>query len=160
MDVSPRDYRAWYGLGQTYELVNMPYYALYYFRRWVEGQSCGMYRQVGCVRRCTEWRTNAQLKDAVGGVVAAKCMLSRSIALPRRLPWHASTSVRPAALPPACRAVQLRPHDARMWNAMGHCYQQVRRFYKPDMPSSTASKAAGSWPAGLLVPALPLHSSH
>ena len=35
MDVSPRDYRAWYGLGQTYELVNMPYYALYYFRRWV-----------------------------------------------------------------------------------------------------------------------------
>lgn len=23
-----------------------------------------------------------------------------------------------------CRAVQLRPHDARMWNAMGHCYQQ------------------------------------
>lgn len=35
MDVSPRDYRAWYGLGQTYELVNMPYYALYYFRRCV-----------------------------------------------------------------------------------------------------------------------------
>lgn len=23
-----------------------------------------------------------------------------------------------------CRAVQLRPQDARMWNAMGHCYQQ------------------------------------
>ena len=20
--------------------------------------------------------------------------------------------------------MQLRPHDARMWNAMGHCYQQ------------------------------------
>ena len=34
VDVSPRDYRAWYGLGQTYELVNMPYYALYYFRRY------------------------------------------------------------------------------------------------------------------------------
>lgn len=34
MDVNPHDYRAWYGLGQTYELVNMPYYALYYFRRW------------------------------------------------------------------------------------------------------------------------------
>lgn len=33
VDVNPRDYRAWYGLGQTYELVNMPYYALYYFRR-------------------------------------------------------------------------------------------------------------------------------
>lgn len=36
VDVSPRDYRAWYGLGQTYELVNMPYYALHYFRRWVQ----------------------------------------------------------------------------------------------------------------------------
>jgi len=34
VDVNPRDYRAWYGLGQTYELVNMPYYALYYFRRY------------------------------------------------------------------------------------------------------------------------------
>lgn len=33
MDISPRDYRAWYGLGQTYELLHMPYYALYYFRR-------------------------------------------------------------------------------------------------------------------------------
>lgn len=26
--------------------------------------------------------------------------------------------------PRPSRAVQLRPHDARMWNAMGHCYQQ------------------------------------
>ena len=33
MDLNPRDYRAWYGLGQTYELLNMPNYALYYFRR-------------------------------------------------------------------------------------------------------------------------------
>ena len=35
VDLSPRDYRAWYGLGQTYELLRMPYYALYYFRRWL-----------------------------------------------------------------------------------------------------------------------------
>lgn len=35
VDISPRDYRAWYGLGQTYELLHMPYYALYYFRRCV-----------------------------------------------------------------------------------------------------------------------------
>jgi hypothetical protein len=41
VDVSPRDYRAWYGLGQTYELVNMPYYALYYFRRCVCGGDGG-----------------------------------------------------------------------------------------------------------------------
>lgn len=37
-------------------------------------------------------------------------------ASPRALP--------PPAPAPACRAVQLRPHDARMWNAMGNCYQQ------------------------------------
>ena len=34
--MSPRDYRAWYGLGQTYELMKMPYFALYYFRRCVQ----------------------------------------------------------------------------------------------------------------------------
>lgn len=33
MDINPRDYRAWYGLGQAYELIMMPYYALYYFRK-------------------------------------------------------------------------------------------------------------------------------
>ncbi len=33
MDLNPRDYRAWYGLGQTYELLHMPFYALHYFRR-------------------------------------------------------------------------------------------------------------------------------
>ncbi|KAI8473690.1 MAG: hypothetical protein J3K34DRAFT_518801 [Monoraphidium minutum] len=33
IEVSPRDYRAWYGLGQTYELLQMPYYALHYYRR-------------------------------------------------------------------------------------------------------------------------------
>lgn len=33
VDLNPRDYRAWYGLGQTYELMLMPYYALYYYRR-------------------------------------------------------------------------------------------------------------------------------
>ena len=32
VDLNPRDYRAWYGLGQTYELLHMPYHALYYFR--------------------------------------------------------------------------------------------------------------------------------
>lgn len=32
VDLSPKDYRAWYGLGQTYELLQMPFYALNYFR--------------------------------------------------------------------------------------------------------------------------------
>ena len=30
--VNPQDFRGWYGLGQTYELLNMPYYSLYYFK--------------------------------------------------------------------------------------------------------------------------------
>jgi tetratricopeptide (TPR) repeat protein len=33
VDISPLDYRAWYGLGQTYEMLRMPFYALYYFRK-------------------------------------------------------------------------------------------------------------------------------
>ena len=33
VDISPRDYRAWYGLGQAYELMGMQHYALYYYRR-------------------------------------------------------------------------------------------------------------------------------
>lgn len=31
--MNSRDYRAWYGLGQTYELLQMPFYALHYFKR-------------------------------------------------------------------------------------------------------------------------------
>ena len=33
VDINPKDYRAWYGLGQTYELLNMYYYALHYYRK-------------------------------------------------------------------------------------------------------------------------------
>lgn len=33
MDINPRDYRAWYGLGQTYELLQMYLYAIYYYRK-------------------------------------------------------------------------------------------------------------------------------
>ena len=28
-----KDYRAWYGLGQTYELLKMSHYCLYYYRQ-------------------------------------------------------------------------------------------------------------------------------
>ena len=31
-DVNRKDYRAWYGLGQAYELLNMHQYALYYYQ--------------------------------------------------------------------------------------------------------------------------------
>ena len=33
VDVSPRDYRAWYGLGQTYEIIGMHFYALHYYQK-------------------------------------------------------------------------------------------------------------------------------
>ena len=36
VDINPRDYRAWYGLGQTYEIMNMLLYALFYYRKAVE----------------------------------------------------------------------------------------------------------------------------
>lgn len=32
-DVNPRDYRAWYGLGQTYELLDMAHYAIQYYNK-------------------------------------------------------------------------------------------------------------------------------
>ena len=33
IEVNRRDYRAWYGLGQTYELLKMHHYCLYYFKQ-------------------------------------------------------------------------------------------------------------------------------
>lgn len=33
VDVNAKDYRAWYGLGQTYELLGEPYYALSYYQK-------------------------------------------------------------------------------------------------------------------------------
>lgn len=32
VDVNRKDYRAWYGLGQAYELLNMHEYALHYYQ--------------------------------------------------------------------------------------------------------------------------------
>lgn len=32
-DINSKDYRAWYGLGQAYEMLEMHYYALNYFQR-------------------------------------------------------------------------------------------------------------------------------
>lgn len=65
IEVSPRDYRAWYGLGQTYELLQMPYYAVYYYR-WVgtEGAApavtnvrCPVHAHGARARRYTSERT-------------------------------------------------------------------------------------------------------
>ena len=40
MDLNPKDYRAWYGLGQTYELLHMPVYALHYYQRATQVMLC------------------------------------------------------------------------------------------------------------------------
>lgn len=31
-EVNRRDYRAWYGLGQCYEILKMPFYSMYYYK--------------------------------------------------------------------------------------------------------------------------------
>lgn len=33
VEINSRDYRAWYGLGQTYEILKMPFYCLYYYKK-------------------------------------------------------------------------------------------------------------------------------
>lgn len=33
LEVNRRDYRAWYGLGQTYEILKMHFYCLYYYKK-------------------------------------------------------------------------------------------------------------------------------
>jgi anaphase-promoting complex subunit 8 len=33
VDADPRDVRSWYSLGQAYEMMQMPYYALFYYRK-------------------------------------------------------------------------------------------------------------------------------
>ena len=33
IDINKKDYRAWHGLGQAYELLDMPQYSLNYFQR-------------------------------------------------------------------------------------------------------------------------------
>ena len=33
IEMSPSDYRAWYGLGQTYEMLHLYQYALYYYKK-------------------------------------------------------------------------------------------------------------------------------
>lgn len=86
VDLNPRDYRAWYGLGQTYELLNMPNYALYYFRRatqlrpsdarmWCAMGQCHEHEQLGqleaairCYHRAVDHndREGADLIEMIG----------------------------------------------------------------------------------------------
>jgi anaphase-promoting complex subunit 8 len=40
-DVNAKDYRAWYGLGQAYELLDMPMYAIEYYNQATALRSAG-----------------------------------------------------------------------------------------------------------------------
>lgn len=33
LEINRRDYRAWYGLGQTYEILKMAHYCIYYYKQ-------------------------------------------------------------------------------------------------------------------------------
>jgi len=48
-EINIRDYRAWYGLGQIYELVKLPNYALFYFAhaRELRPRDCRMLLALG-----------------------------------------------------------------------------------------------------------------
>lgn len=56
VDLSAHDFRAWYGLGQAYELLKMPYYALYYYR-WVRCWCVWPHCQKHMLVVCPELRT-------------------------------------------------------------------------------------------------------
>lgn len=55
-DINPKDYRAWYGLGQAYEILQMHLYAIYYYRRatalrCVRARACGLFISgIDCVK--------------------------------------------------------------------------------------------------------------
>ncbi|KRX02888.1 hypothetical protein PPERSA_04091 [Pseudocohnilembus persalinus] len=77
VEIDPRDFRAWYGLGQTYELQNMYHYALYYFARAVMSRprDARMWNAIGqCYDRmnkaneavkCYERAENAKDKEGI-----------------------------------------------------------------------------------------------
>jgi anaphase-promoting complex subunit 8 len=53
------DYRAWYGLGQTYEMLHLYQYAHYYYRKaaYLRPLDARMWGAVGnCLLKLGEWR--------------------------------------------------------------------------------------------------------
>ena len=73
IDVNRKDYRAWYGLGQAYELLSMHQYALYYYQhatalRCVIGFSSVLTSElISCVlRRCDNRPYDVRLWQAQG----------------------------------------------------------------------------------------------
>ena len=53
INADPADYKAWYGLGQAYEILELPSFAIYYFRRACEIQPYD-YRMWNAMAKCYE----------------------------------------------------------------------------------------------------------
>jgi anaphase-promoting complex subunit 8 len=58
VSLNPRDYRAWYGLGQTYELLGLQTYALHYYKRAaaLRPDDARMWCAIGMCYECAELR--------------------------------------------------------------------------------------------------------
>lgn len=69
--ISERDYRAWYGLGQTYEMLHLYQYASFYYKRaaFLRPSDARMWCAVG----------NALLKLAAGGVAGSSLLRQEAI---------------------------------------------------------------------------------
>jgi hypothetical protein len=63
VQLSPADFRAWYGLGQTYELLAMPHYALHYYRC-AHASRCAALR---CVARVVAAAVGCVVQAVSGG---------------------------------------------------------------------------------------------
>ena len=81
--LSPRDYRAWYGLGQTYELLGLPLYALHYYgraaalrpgdaRMWCAIGECYESEQLGRADAAVRCYRRALANDDREGIALAK----------------------------------------------------------------------------------------
>ncbi|CBI27728.3 unnamed protein product, partial [Vitis vinifera] len=79
--INPCDYRAWYGLGQAYEMMFMPYYALHYFRKSVFLQPNDSRLWIA-MAQCYETDQLQMLEDAIKCYKrAANCNDTEAIAL-------------------------------------------------------------------------------
>ncbi|KAI3886600.1 hypothetical protein MKW92_003322 [Papaver armeniacum] len=88
VDINPCDYRAWYGLGQAYEMMCMPFYALYYFRKSVYLQPSDSRLWIA-MAQCYETEQLHMLEEAIKCYErAANCNDREAIALHQLAKLH------------------------------------------------------------------------
>jgi anaphase-promoting complex subunit 8 len=60
--LNPRDFRAWYGLGQAYEVLRMNDYSLYYYKRasWIQPYDVRLYVAMGVAYESLHQQSNAR----------------------------------------------------------------------------------------------------